>query len=84
MMMRSGDAPREIVAEHGLSPIRSEAELTPFVEKIIATNPEKVAQFRSGKTGLLGFFVGQVMRETQNRAEPKLVQELVGRLLRAE
>lgn len=76
-MMRTGTDPAQIVREQGLAPIRSEEQLIPFVEKVIAANPEKAAQYRGGKSGLLGFFVGQVMRETQNRADPKLVQALV-------
>jgi glutaminyl-tRNA synthetase len=51
---------------------------------VIAANGDKAAQYRSGKSGLLGFFVGQVMRETQNRANPKVVQELVQAALLAE
>jgi glutaminyl-tRNA synthetase len=54
------------------------------VAKVIAANGDKAAQYRSGKSGLLGFFVGQVMRETQNRANPKVVQELVQAALLAE
>ena len=47
----------------------------------MAEYPDKVEQYRGGKTGLLGFFVGQVMRATQGKANPQLVQEIVrGRL----
>jgi glutaminyl-tRNA synthetase len=84
MMMRSGEDPSEIVRKHGLAPIRSADALAPFVGKVIAANTEKAEQYRSGRTGLLGFFVGQVMRETQNRADPKLVQELVSKMLNGE
>jgi Asp-tRNA(Asn)/Glu-tRNA(Gln) amidotransferase B subunit len=83
-MMRTGAGPAQIVREQGLQPIRGAEHLLPFVEKIIAANPEKAAQYRTGKSGLLGFFVGQVMRETQNRADPKLVQELVQSALKPE
>jgi Asp-tRNA(Asn)/Glu-tRNA(Gln) amidotransferase B subunit len=81
IMVRTGDDPMQIVRKHGLSPIRNAEQLLPFVEKVIAANQEKVSQYRSGRSGLLGFFVGQVMRETQNRADPKLVQELVRKSL---
>jgi glutaminyl-tRNA synthetase len=84
MMVRTGDDPMQIVRKHGLAPIRNAEQLLPYVEKVIATNQEKVSQYRSGRSGLLGFFVGQVMRETQNRADPKLVQELMLNLLKSE
>ena len=57
--------------------MRDAKQLLPYVERVIEANAEKAAQYRSGKSGLLGFFVGQVMRATQNRAEPQLVQTLV-------
>jgi Asp-tRNA(Asn)/Glu-tRNA(Gln) amidotransferase B subunit len=84
IMVRTGAEPMKIVRDQGLSPIRNAEELQPFVTKVIAANTEKATQYRSGKSGLLGFFVGQVMRETQNRADPKLVQELVQQTLKAE
>ena len=83
IMLKEGKDPEMIVGEHGLEPIRNAEQLLPFVERILAANPEKVAQYRSGRNGLLGFFVGQVMRETQNRAEAKMVQELVQQALGA-
>ncbi len=53
------------------------SELTPVVDAIIAANPSQVAAFRGGKEGLLGFFVGQVMKETGGSANPRVVSELV-------
>jgi aspartyl-tRNA(Asn)/glutamyl-tRNA(Gln) amidotransferase subunit B len=53
------------------------SELEPIVEAILAANPGQVEAFRNGKEGLLGFFVGQVMRETQGQANPRVVSELV-------
>jgi aspartyl-tRNA(Asn)/glutamyl-tRNA(Gln) amidotransferase subunit B len=53
------------------------SELEPLVESILAANPAQVESYRGGKQGLLGFFVGQVMRETQGKADPKVVNELV-------
>jgi aspartyl-tRNA(Asn)/glutamyl-tRNA(Gln) amidotransferase subunit B len=52
-------------------------ELAPIVERILEENPGQVAAYRGGKEGLLGFFVGQVMKETQGRANPRVVSELV-------
>jgi aspartyl-tRNA(Asn)/glutamyl-tRNA(Gln) amidotransferase subunit B len=58
-------------------------ELDPVIEKIIAANPGQAEQFRSGKEGLLGFFVGQVMKETGGKADPRVVNERVREKLRA-
>jgi Asp-tRNA(Asn)/Glu-tRNA(Gln) amidotransferase B subunit len=51
--------------------------LEPIVEAILAANPAQVEQFRAGKDGLLGFFVGQVMKETKGQADARAVSELV-------
>jgi aspartyl-tRNA(Asn)/glutamyl-tRNA(Gln) amidotransferase subunit B len=53
------------------------SELEPLVDRILADNPGQVAAYQGGKQGLLGFFVGQVMKETQGRADPKVVNELL-------
>jgi aspartyl-tRNA(Asn)/glutamyl-tRNA(Gln) amidotransferase subunit B len=57
------------------------AELEPLVERILAANPGQVAAYKGGKEGLLGFFVGQVMKETQGKADPKVVNELLRKKL---
>ena len=53
------------------------SELEPLVERILADNPGQVAAYKAGKQGLLGYFVGQVMKETQGKADPKVVNELL-------
>jgi aspartyl-tRNA(Asn)/glutamyl-tRNA(Gln) amidotransferase subunit B len=53
------------------------AELEPLVERVLANNPGQVAAYKGGKEGLLGFFVGQVMKETQGKADPKVVNDLL-------
>jgi aspartyl-tRNA(Asn)/glutamyl-tRNA(Gln) amidotransferase subunit B len=53
------------------------SELEPIVDRILAANPGQVEAYRGGKEGLLGFFVGQVMRETQGKADPKVVNGLL-------
>jgi aspartyl-tRNA(Asn)/glutamyl-tRNA(Gln) amidotransferase subunit B len=53
------------------------SELDPIIERIIEANPGQAEQFRSGKEGLLGFFVGQVMKETGGKADPRVVNERV-------
>jgi aspartyl-tRNA(Asn)/glutamyl-tRNA(Gln) amidotransferase subunit B len=53
------------------------SELEPIVDRLIAENPKQVETYRGGKQGILGFFVGQVMKETQGKADPKVVNELL-------
>jgi aspartyl-tRNA(Asn)/glutamyl-tRNA(Gln) amidotransferase subunit B len=57
--------------------ISDESELDPVIEKVLAANGPQVEQYRSGKDGLLGYFVGQVMKETQGKANAKVVNERV-------
>jgi aspartyl-tRNA(Asn)/glutamyl-tRNA(Gln) amidotransferase subunit B len=57
------------------------AELEPLVDRILAESPAQVASYRGGKQGVLGYFVGQVMKETQGKADPKVVNELLRRKL---
>jgi len=71
----------QYVAEASIS---DSSELEPIVDRILAANPREVEQYRSGKEGLLGFFVGQIMRETQGKASPQAVNELLRAKLAAE
>jgi aspartyl-tRNA(Asn)/glutamyl-tRNA(Gln) amidotransferase subunit B len=59
----------------GEAAIADTAELDPIIERVLAANEDQVQAFRAGKEGLLGFFVGQVMRETGGKANPKVVNE---------
>jgi aspartyl-tRNA(Asn)/glutamyl-tRNA(Gln) amidotransferase subunit B len=59
-----------------------EGELAPVVDAVIAAHPEQVETYRGGKEGVLGFLVGQVMRETQGKADPKVVNQLLREKLR--
>ncbi len=57
--------------------VGDESELVPVIDAVLAANPEQVETYRGGKEGVLGFFVGQVMRETGGKADPKVVNRLV-------
>jgi Asp-tRNA(Asn)/Glu-tRNA(Gln) amidotransferase B subunit len=57
--------------------VSDEAELEPVIERVLAANPGQVDAYRGGKDGLLGFFVGQVMKEMQGKANPRVVSDLV-------
>jgi aspartyl-tRNA(Asn)/glutamyl-tRNA(Gln) amidotransferase subunit B len=76
-MCDTGSTAEEIVSEKGLSQISDESELEAIIDQVIAENPEQVQQFRDGKEKIAGFFVGQVMKATGGRANPKMVNELV-------
>ena len=76
-MVNTGKTPVQIVDEQGLKQISDEAPIVAAVEQVIAANPEKVAEYRGGKDKLFGFFVGQVMKATQGKANPQKLNELL-------
>jgi aspartyl-tRNA(Asn)/glutamyl-tRNA(Gln) amidotransferase subunit B len=63
--------------------ITDTAELDPILERVLAANESQVASYKAGKEGVLGYLVGQVMKETQGKANPKIVNELLREKLRA-
>src|SRR3954471_2324256 len=76
-IVRSADAGFAAEAYLGEAAIAESSELEPLVDRVIAANPKEAEAYRGGKQGLLGFFVGQVMREAQGKASPQRVNELV-------
>ena len=82
-MADSGRSPEAIVEAEGLSQIGDADELRAVVRQVLAENPAAVSRYRSGKTGTLGFLVGQVMRATRGQANPRLVNELLKAALEA-
>jgi aspartyl-tRNA(Asn)/glutamyl-tRNA(Gln) amidotransferase subunit B len=80
-MYQSGRAPEEIVRELGGSQVSDEASLRAFVDQAIQDNPRQLEQYRGGKTGLFGFFVGQVMKLSGGRANPQVVNEVLKKAL---
>ena len=76
-MVKTGQSAPEIVSARGLEQVSDRSTLEPLVDTLITQNPDKADAYRGGKTGLLGFFVGQLMRETKGQANPQLAQELV-------
>lgn len=77
----SGANPLALIQERGLRQVSDDSALLPVIQAVMQANPDKVAAYRSGKTGLMGFFVGQVMRQTGGTANPQRLQELVAQLL---
>jgi aspartyl-tRNA(Asn)/glutamyl-tRNA(Gln) amidotransferase subunit B len=80
-MYDSGRSADEIVAAEGLAQIGDEAALDTIVNDVIARHADAVAQYRSGKTATFGFLVGQAMKGTGGKANPKLVNQLLRRAL---
>jgi aspartyl-tRNA(Asn)/glutamyl-tRNA(Gln) amidotransferase subunit B len=78
----SGRKPVEIVAAEGLGLIGDEDALRSQIEAVLSESPSEVANFKAGKESLLGWFVGQVMRRTGGKADPKRTRELLLELLR--
>jgi Asp-tRNA(Asn)/Glu-tRNA(Gln) amidotransferase B subunit len=77
----SGKEPAIIVSEEGLAKVSDADALDSLIQQLIANNPEQVANYRKGKTGLLGWFVGQVMKETQGKADAQLARSILEKYL---
>lgn len=80
-MLKEGTNASEIIEKQGLSQISDEGALKEIVRKIVDSNPEQVSAYKAGKVQLFGFFVGQIMKETKGRANPKTVNELLKEVL---
>jgi aspartyl-tRNA(Asn)/glutamyl-tRNA(Gln) amidotransferase subunit B len=80
-MLASGRGARAIVDEEGLSQLSDEAALETICRRVVDANRSQAEKYRGGAANLLGFFVGQVMRETKGRANPELVNSILKRLL---
>ena len=81
-VQESGKAPVQLVEEQGLAQVRDDAAIRAVCEKIIAASPDEVAAYRGGKDSLMGWFVGQVMREMRGKADAKLAKEVLSELLK--
>jgi aspartyl-tRNA(Asn)/glutamyl-tRNA(Gln) amidotransferase subunit B len=81
-MLSAGTDPEQIVKEKGLVQMSDEGELLAAVREVIAANPEQVQQYREGKTKVMGFLVGQLMKQTKGKANPKLANKLLAEELK--
>ncbi len=81
-MEGNAQQPSAIVEARGMRVVSDASALQAICEAVVAKNPSQAAGFRSGKLGLMGFFVGQVMKETKGSGNPKLVNELLERILK--
>jgi aspartyl-tRNA(Asn)/glutamyl-tRNA(Gln) amidotransferase subunit B len=80
-MVATGADPAAIVDKKGLRQVTDEGAIGAAIDAVLAAQPDKVAEYRSGRDKLYGFFVGQVMRATQGKANPSLVNELLKKKL---
>jgi aspartyl-tRNA(Asn)/glutamyl-tRNA(Gln) amidotransferase subunit B len=80
-MFATGDSAAAIVERDGLKQISDTGALEKIVDEVIAANPKQLEQYRAGKTTVMAFFVGQVMRATKGQANPAAVNELLKRKL---
>ncbi|MCD6380481.1 Asp-tRNA(Asn)/Glu-tRNA(Gln) amidotransferase subunit GatB [bacterium] len=82
-MIKSGADPKTVVKELGLEQISDSSELEEMVDAIISAHPSEVESYREGKKKLLGFFVGEVMKESRGKANPALVKDMISNKLGA-
>jgi len=76
-MWESSKGPDQIIAEQGLEQVTDDKEIESMIDEVIKNNPEQLQQYQSGKDRLFGFFVGQVMKASQGKANPKQVNDIL-------
>jgi len=81
IVAQTGDDPLTVVKEKGLEQIGSSDELEAIIKTIVDQNPTQAQQYREGKDKLFGFFVGQAMKETKGKGDPKVIQDLLKKYL---
>lgn len=80
-MAETGKPAKAIVEEKGLVQVSDSSAIDPIVDKILSDHPDEVQRYRDGQKKLMGFFVGQVMKATKGKANPKVVNEILGKKL---
>jgi len=76
-MWSSGKEVDDIIQSEGLKQVTDDKEIESMIDEVIKSNPEQLEQYRSGKDRLFGFFVGQVMKASQGKANPKQVNDIL-------
>ena len=79
LMVESGKPPAQIVEEKGLRQVTDTSAIEAAIDAVMAANPDKVAEVKAGKDKLMGWFVGQVMKSTQGKANPAMLNELMAK-----
>ena len=80
-LLSKGGSPKQLVKERGLGMIGDPKVIEEIIDQLILKHPNEVESFRSGKKKLLGFFVGQLMKETKGKADPKLANQILNKKL---
>ena len=81
-VQKTGKAPGQLVEEQELAKVTDEDAIREVCRKVVEANPQEASAYRSGKEGLMGWFVGQVMRETKGKADAKMVRQILEELLK--
>ena len=76
-MWESSKGPDQIIAEQGLEQVTDDKEIESMIDEVIKNNPKQLQQYQSGKDRLFGFFIGQVMKASQGKANPKQVNDIL-------
>ena len=74
-MFETGKDAKQVVEEKGLKQVSDEGAITSMIDEVLASNQDKVDEYRSGKDKLFGFFVGQVMKASKGQANPGMVNQ---------
>lgn len=77
IMAETGENPEEIVEKKGLKQVTNTSAIEAIIDTVIAANPDNVASYKAGKVNLMGWFVGQVMKQSQGKANPAMVNKLL-------
>ncbi|HRT68584.1 MAG TPA: Asp-tRNA(Asn)/Glu-tRNA(Gln) amidotransferase GatCAB subunit B, partial [Bacteroidota bacterium] len=80
-MISTKKSPKDIISEKGITQISNTNELEMIIKEIISNNQESVEKYKSGKKNVFGFFVGQVMKQTQGKANPQMVNQILEKYL---
>ena len=82
-LIQKNISPNKLVEEKGLAMISDSSSILPIINELITEYPNEVQAFRKGKTKLLGIFVGQLMKRTKGKADPKLANKLLAEKLKS-
>ena len=80
-LLRNGGSPKAVVEDRGLGMISDHETITLIVQELLADHPDEVAAFRGGKKKLQGFFVGQLMKQTRGKVDPKLANQILIKMI---
>ena len=80
-MLKDGGSPKDIVAAKGLTQLSDMGAIGPVVDAVLRSNPDSIDKYRAGKTNILGFLVGQVLKQTGGKANPQMVNDLLRKKL---